>query len=368
MIQRRETKRGEVRWDARLYRPDGRQYSKTFRTRKEAEQFQATERADRARGTWIDPTAGQITFDEWAEEWFLSNRASWRPRTASAHRLALDRHWLPRLGHVRLSAITPRQLQQHINDLAQSYRPTSLRTYYSTLRSALKAAVDQDLIGRTPCRAIAMPSLATEPKSVVAPADLHALAEAVGPRWRCLIYLGGVMGLRFGEAAALRFGDLDLETGEVSIKRTLTDADGHLSFGPPKTAASIRRLSIPRPLVGELRAHVDRYGIDHPDELLFSDNGDGPLRRGNFSRRVFRPAVEGIGQPDLTFHGLRHSAATQWVADGVDARTVQHRLGHSDPRLVLKLYAHASADADRLAAATTAETFWPSEPCHSTSE
>ena len=197
-----------------------------------------------------------------------------------------------------------------------------------------------------------MPSLNTQPRSVVAPPDLHALAETVGPRWRCLIYLGGVMGLRFGEAAALRFGDLDLETGEVSINRTLTDADGHLSFGPPKTAASIRRLSIPGPLVGELQAHVDRCGIDHPDELLFSDTGDGPLRRGNFSRRVFRPAVERIGQPELTFHGLRHSAATQWVADGVDARTVQHRLGHSDPRLVLRLYAHASVDADRLAGST----------------
>ncbi|MDH3731449.1 MAG: tyrosine-type recombinase/integrase [Acidimicrobiia bacterium] len=54
------------------------------------------------------------------------------------------------------------------------------------------------------------------------------------------------------------------------------------------------------------------------------------------TRKVFAPPVERAG---LTFHGLRHSAATQWVANGVDARTVQHRLGHADPRLVLLLYA-----------------------------
>lgn len=60
----------------------------------------------------------------------------------------------------------------------------------------------------------------------------------------------------------------------------------------------------------------------------------------------------------MTFHGLRHTAATQWIADGIDARTVQFRLGHADPRLVLKLYAHASQTADRAAAETTATTIW----------
>ena len=62
MIERRKTKRGELRYEVRLRRPDGREYSRTFRTKKEAERYQATERADRSRGTWIDPTAGQMSF------------------------------------------------------------------------------------------------------------------------------------------------------------------------------------------------------------------------------------------------------------------------------------------------------------------
>lgn len=69
-------------------------------------------------------------------------------------------------------------------------------------------------------------------------------------------------------------------------------------------------------------------------------------------------AVEQTGLDGLTFHGLRHSAATQWVANGIDARTVQYRLGHADPRLVLRLYAHASTPADRRAAEVSSTVFW----------
>jgi len=70
------------------------------------------------------------------------------------------------------------------------------------------------------------------------------------------------------------------------------------------------------------------------------------------------PALAAAGLDGLTFHGLRHSAATQWVANGLDPRTVQHRLGHADPRLVLRLYAHALSEADRRAAAASSSIFW----------
>ena len=83
-----------------------------------------------------------------------------------------------------------------------------------------------------------------------------------------------------------------------------------------------------------------------------------PVRRSSFRSQVFLPAVEGLGLAGLTFHGLRHSAATQWVADGVDLRTAQAWLGHADPHLVLRLYAHASDSAGISAAETVAERFW----------
>ena len=355
-IHRRMAAKG-VRWDVRLRRPDGRGYSRTFRTRAEAERFQATELADRARGSWLDPAAGQTLVAVWADEWYRSSVHTWRSRTAAAHRLALDRHWLPRFGHVRVSEMAPRQIQRAINELADQYQPTTIRTYYATLRALMSDAVDADVIGRTPCRGIKLPALRSDEKRVITPAELHRLADAIGERWRVAVYLGGVMGLRFGEVIALRRVDFDLAVAELTITRTITETSGQLEIGPPKTKASRRTLVMPTPLADEVMAHIERYAVP-PTGLLFGDRNGGPVRRSNFARRVFIPAVADAGLDGLTFHGLRHSAATQWVADGIDVRTVQHRLGHSDPRLVLRLYAHASTEADRLAATISSGSIW----------
>ncbi len=358
MIERRKTKRGELRYEVRLRRPDGREHSRTFRSKKEAERYQATERADRSRGTWIDPTAGQMSFADWAGEWYETMEPSWRPRTAGCHAMALRVHWVPRFGSLMLSEIKPRQVQAAINQMAKTYRPSSLRTYYGTLRSLFRDAVDLDLLGRSPCRSIKLPALVQDDKRVVTPAELHRLADAIGPDWRCLVLLAGVAGLRFGEAVALRVGDVHFAERVVTITRTISELDGRLSYGPPKTAAGLRTLAMPAPLMDELQNHLTIRSLTSSDDLLFGDENGGPIRRSNFARRIFSPAVDQAGLTGLTFHGLRHSAATQWVAAGLDPRTVQHRLGHADPRLVLKLYAHVSSKADRRAADESAEVFW----------
>ena len=133
--------------------------------------------------------------------------------------------------------------------------------------------------------------------------------------------------------------------------------DGRLSMDSPKTAAGVRTLVMPSELYDELTAHIQLLGIEKGD-LLFADASCGPLRRSNFRTRVFLPATKKAGLEGVTFHGLRHSAAAQWVASGIDPRTVQHRLGHSDPRLVLRLYAHASGRADQQAANESSVIFW----------
>ncbi|MEM9563083.1 MAG: site-specific integrase [Actinomycetota bacterium] len=356
-IEKRITSGGKVRYDVRLRHPNGRQYKRTFRTKREAEAFSASEMTARARGTWIDPQAGRMRFADWADEWFRSAKHRWRPRTADKHDMALRAHWLPRFGPIEVAALTPRQVQAAINELADQHSASSVRTYYGTLRACLRDAVDMDVIGRSPCRGINLPKIKRHGKRVIGPKELHRLADEVGPEWRSLIYLGGVMGLRFGEAAALCVQDVDFEQSTVAIARTVVDVNGRLEIDEPKTAAGTRTLVAPDPLLDELRAHIELFAIEG-EELLFADALGGPLRRSNFRGRVFTPAVDRAGLDGLTFHGLRHSAATQWVANGVDARTVQHRLGHADPRLVLRLYAHAWTSADRSAAEVSSAVFW----------
>ena len=118
MIQKRKLKSGEVRYDVRLRRPDGSHYVKTFRTKKEAETYKATEMADRARGTWIDPKAGKILFADWSAEWLKTWTMTWRPRTADKHQMAMRVHWVPRFGGQEVGSITPRQVQAAVDELA----------------------------------------------------------------------------------------------------------------------------------------------------------------------------------------------------------------------------------------------------------
>jgi integrase len=242
--------------------------------------------------------------------------------------------------------------------MAASRQPSTIRSYYGTARSLFGDAVEMDIIGRSPCRGIKLPAAKAAEKKVIEPVELHKLADAVGPRWRAFVYLGGAMGLRFGEIAALRLMDLDLDTGQLAVTRAISEVAGQLTFGPPKTAAGIRTLVAPAPIVDELGKHIRAERIESPEDLLFTDVEGGPVRRSNFRNRVFAPAVTACGLDGLTFHGLRHSAATLWIAEGIDARTVQHLLGHTDPRLVLRLYAHAADEAMRKAADITAATFW----------
>ena len=230
--------------------------------------------------------------------------------------MALRVHWKPRLGHQALSAIRPRQIQAIVNDLvAQGYSSASIQTYFGTVTGLFSAAVDADLIGRSPCRSVKCPPVRSEEKVIVTPTQLHRLADVIGPGWRCLIYLGGVMGLRFGEAAALQRRDVDLDVGELSIRRTVVETAGRISFGQPRTQAGFRTLAIPQPLVTELAAHVKRFCIDGSESLLFADSRGRPIRRSNFTNRVLAPATREAGCEGLTFHGLRHTAATQWIAD-----------------------------------------------------
>ncbi|MGB5759478.1 MAG: site-specific integrase [Acidimicrobiales bacterium] len=218
-----------------------------------------------------------MRFADWVDEWFHSAKHRWRPRTADKHDMALRAHWLPRFGPLEVATITPRQIQAAINELADGHSSASVRTYHGTLRACLRDAVDMDVLGRSPCRGINLPKLKPDEKRVITPQELHRLADEVGPQWRSPVYLGGVMGLRFGEAVAPQVCDLDFEQATVTIARTVVNVDGRLEIDEPKTTAGLRTLVMPGPLLDELRAHIDLLDLGD-DELLFADAFGGPLR------------------------------------------------------------------------------------------
>jgi integrase len=183
------------------------------------------------------------------------------------------------------------------------------------------------------------------------PEDLARLVAAMDESNRPMVYLGAVLGLRFSEVAGLRVGRMDLGSGSVSVNETITrDSQGRPVFDAPKSAASRRTIALPAPL---------REPEADSDALVFVSPEGGPLRYANWRNRVWSPAREAAGLPNLGFHDLRRAMATALVEDRTDMKTTQVRMGHSDSRLTLALYAQAVPEADQAAADRLSGRFIP---------
>jgi integrase len=346
------------RWQVRYHNGLGERVvaPDTFATKADAQRWLAVAQADILRGTFIDPSAGRITFAEWAEDW-LASKPGKRATSLARDRAALRTHLIPALGPLPLSAITPMHVRKAVDEMrGRRLSPKSIRTYIGTLVAIMNAAVDADLIPRSPVRGLHLESAERRSRPTITTRQLYELADEVPPRFRTLILLAGVLGLRWSEAIALRVGDLDFDENRVRIVRTVQEVSGRIKIvDATKSSASRRTMAAPTPPMQELAEHLDAFRPDAASgDLVFVGERGGVLRR-SFLARVLKPAATRVGlavgvRAGLDFHGLRHIATSLMVASGEHPRVMQGRLGHSNPVLTIGLYAHVPDDVDRAAA------------------
>jgi integrase len=214
----------------------------------------------------------------------------------------------------------------------------TVRTNYGVLRAVLSAAVDAELIARSPCRAIRLENTRRgEPRHISAE-ELHELADAMPVEYRAMVYVAGVLGLRWSEVAGQRVGRVDFLRRSLTVAETLTEVEGQPRFDEPKTRASRRTITVPPVVLSELSQHLTRRGRPGPDELVFVAPDGGPLRASNFRQRVWSPALRRAGLDGLHFHHLRHSAAALMIEAGAHIETIKRRLGHSSIRVTSDVY------------------------------
>lgn len=323
----------------------------TFSTKAEAARFLAQVQTDLDRGMWRDPQLGRVTFAEWVDQWLASNPAK-RSTTLARDASVLGTHFLPTLGSRPLASITPAHVRGVIDVMSKRLAPSTVRTNVGVLRAVLNAAVEADLIGRSPLRGLRSSKSNRRERVTLTPDQLLALADAVGPRYRALVLLGGTLGLRWSEAIALRVRDIDFLRRTITVAQTISEVNGKHETAETKSTASARTLSVPQFLLDAVAEHLaTQRGHPDPDHLVFTGPKGGRLRR-SFAARTFNPAVRRAGLASgLTFHGLRHVAASLMVEAGVHPRVIQQRLGHATARLSMELYAHVPDAADRQVAA-----------------
>ena len=311
--------------------------SASFRTKADAQLFAAQIRTDQATGEWISPDAGRVPVRDWAAEWlaaYVGRAASTQDRARSV----LRAHILPRFAERHISAITRFDVERMVNEIVAAGRsPATAEKVLRTMSALMAAAVDARLIRDNPCHGVRAPRAASRhAPRFLTPGEVDRLAAAARPPYDLLLRFTAYTGLRWGEVAALRAGDVDL------LRRTVTVARSLERRGTVKdTKTHSRRVVHLEPALAEdLAAHVQRQTLG-PADLLWSAPAGGPLSYTNFRRRVWHRAVVGAGlDPALRFHDLRHTCASWLIARGGTARAVMAWMGHSTIKVTFDRYGH----------------------------
>jgi integrase len=335
-------------YQARYRDPAGREHARNFTRRSDAERLLATVEADKVRGQWTDPRLARMTVSEWITEVEATRRGR-RPTTEVRDESLIRNLILPAFADRQLGSVRPIDIDHWISDLvARGYAPATVHKAYQLLGRVFDKAVSGDLIPRTPLRDIDLPKADRHQMRFLTADEIRNLADAIHPTYRALVLTAGFTGLRFGELAALRRDHANLLRRTLRVEQTLTEVRGALSFGPPKTEAARRTVTLPDFLVEELAVHIAR----HPgqDGLVFPSPTGGPIRRTNFTRRDWLLAVRAsVGEP-CRFHDLRHSHVALLIKAGQHPKVIASRLGHTSVRTVLDVYGHLFEGLDEAAA------------------
>jgi integrase len=332
-------------WRARYRGPDGRQHSKSFRRKVDAERWLLTEENAALAGSWVDPQAGTVLLGEYAESW-LKARQGLAPKTVATYEALVRSHIIPAFGGRPLRAVSTEEVRSwQAGLLADGLSAATVRQTARLLRSILGQAVDDGRLARNAAAKVKQPSVRPRRQLFLTAAELGDLADECG-EYGPLVWFLGWSGLRFGEAVALRAGRVDQKRRRVRVEEAATEVGGRLVFGPPKSYES-RTVIVPRFVVDPLAPLLEDRDTD---ALVFAAARGGPVRHGNFRNRVFSPAAERIGKSDLVPHDLRDTAASLMIASGASIKAVQRALGHASAKMTLDVYGSLfEEDLERLA-------------------
>ena len=298
------------RWAARYRDANGRQKSPKFKTKPEAERHLKKVEGDLARGLYIDPGAGRITFREFAERW--REDALHRPLTASRVLGELENHVYPEFGGRSLSGIRPSDIQRWVTRLGGKLAPASVESVYTTLRGVFEAAVRDDVLPRTPCRGIRLPDKRKSAKPVMPLETVRAVVSGLPDRYKATVLLVAGSGLRQGELFGLEPHHFDADRLTLRVEQQLVTPTENVPYlAQPKSTASYRDIPLTRETADMLTAHMNAFppaAVEIEDRtdphkpfrrtarLLFTTSDGAAVRRWRWNNTL-APVMRAAGMP-----------------------------------------------------------------------
>jgi integrase len=346
-IHKRPVKNG-YRYDVKIRRPDGTQYQNSFRTKKEAERFEAQEKTRLIQGTWLDNRNNTVTFAIYAYKWLKSNKSK-RPKTLLRDKGIVNRHLIPALGEMPIKNIKGSDLRQMVSQWSdQGLSPGTIRRHKAILSAIFNMALDDDLIHKSPVHRLTVPRIEKSEGWALTSEETQRLLASIDQNYYSLIYIMVTTGIRWSEAAGLQIQHLDLLSNHprLKIERTLHETPKGLVAEATKSTASKRNIILTKEQVNVIAQHITETGRTgaNRDEPLFTSPRGHELAYQNFRSRIWLPAIKKANLQGLKIHDLRKTAATNLVQAGIDIKSVTEMLGHEDIRTTLQHYAKTSPE------------------------
>jgi integrase len=314
------------------YRTPGRGQTdkRGFKTKRDAQAFAEPIEVDKRRGMYVATSDGRVKFGVLARAWLDSKhnlKRSTRARYESTLTVALAG-----FHDIAIGDITRPMVRTLVADLVGGGAASSVHKTVGLLRQVLATAVADNLIAANPAEGAELPTVRTTEQRFLTAAGLHRLALASDEHMP-LVYVLGTTGLRFGEAAELRWRDVDIAGLRLRVTRSMTFVGGQPVVGTPKNGKD-RTVALPAAVAAMLAPRAD-------DALVFPDSAGGWMRASNVRRRWWAKALADAGLPaDFKLHELRHTAASLAIQSKANIKALQNMLGHASAGLTLDRYGH----------------------------
>jgi integrase len=342
-IEKRE-RNGQVRWYARYRDPAGRQRTKTFDRKVDAERFVTTTEASKLVGSYVDPKQAARNFADVAEEhWRGYAHTLAADTTRPMKRSRLDRHILPVLGGYPVGAIKPSTMAAAVATWSQKLAPGTVGQTLRQVRQILDAALADGIIASNPAKAVKAPPPPRRRDVHLSDEDVAAVLSAAPDRYRALVIALAGLGLRISEACGLRVSDVDFLRKVVHVRQQRRPGG---EMGQLKTGASSREIPAVDVVLEVLAEEIRRW--PRRDGLIFSSETGGPLTK-SIAGHLFDDIEKAAGLT-VSPHSMRHYFGASLIS-GVRRSSPSRAGSGTRPRRSRGACTHISCPAMRRLAA-----------------
>ena len=339
--------------------PNGerKRFSKTVRTKQEAKETELKMLNQLASGGIQKATP--MTVQTWIYTWLDVHKPNIEETTRRGYQEKIKNYITPALGNYPIANLDHTLIQAWVNNLKdQGLKPRTVKSAYQCLHSSLEKAAELRMIPYNPSSHIVLPKLDEYQAQIYTDAEIQtAINTAKGTNIFLLVFLGLAVGLRRGELAALKWQHIDLEKRQIRITENRVSIKGDVLTKAPKSKSSKRIITIGqgtceilKTAKAEYEEMRDAYGPDFCTEGYVICQKDGSSYHPDSLTQKWDRFMAKHGLKHIRLHDLRHSCATSMVANNVDPKTVQKRMGHSSYKTTMDLYVHRTQAMDDHAA------------------